>query len=54
MFVSKKRWEDLEKKVAGLEKQVQNQPLEISKMALRQLSTELEEAIQKFHLRQAD
>lgn len=48
-FISKKRWEDLEKKVADLEKQVQSQPLEISKMVLQQLNTELKETIQKFH-----
>lgn len=29
MFVSKKRWKTLEKKVADLEKQVQSQPMEI-------------------------
>lgn len=29
MFISKKRWEELEKKVADLEKKVQDQPLEI-------------------------
>lgn len=29
MFVSKKRWYALEKRLADLEKKVQNQPLEI-------------------------
>ena len=49
MWISKKRFEALEKKVTDLEKRVQSQPLEIAKMVLRQLSTELKETIQKFH-----
>lgn len=49
MWVSRKKWEALEKKVADLERKVQDQPSEITKIVLQQLSAELKETIREFH-----
>lgn len=41
MWISKRRWENLEKRVADLEKEVQNQPEKIMQAVQNQLNNQM-------------
>lgn len=49
MWISKKKWEALEKRVADLEGQVQSQPDVIIETISKQLSTQMEKSIRPRH-----
>lgn len=49
MWISKKKWQDLEKRVADLEGQVQDQPYKIVEMISNQLRVQMTKAIHPWH-----